>query len=88
MLLRSIRLFLENNAKILLESKDRTGRTPFLIACCQKDYATIELLIEAGADLTAADNVGNDAVMLAAIHLEKEDGPPKDFASKVSWIDY
>ncbi len=77
---------MENNAEILLESKDRTGRTPFLIACCQKDYITMDLLIVAGADLTAADNVGNDAVMLAATHLEKDDVPPKECSFKVTHL--
>jgi len=75
---------LENNKEILPESKDSTGRTPFLIACCQKDYVTVDVFIRAGANLAATDNVGNDAVMLAATHLEKDDVPPKDSSSKVT----
>ena len=46
----------------------------------------MDLLIEAGADLTAADNVGNDAVMLVATHLGKDDVPPKDLSIKVTHL--
>lgn len=49
-----------------LESKNYAGKTSFLIACQNKDYATIELLIEAGADVQALNSDGNTALCLIA----------------------
>jgi len=54
-----------------------------MVACCQKDYGTMDILIRAGADLGAVDNEGNDAIALAATHLKKEDVPPKDLSLEI-----
>jgi len=66
----------------LLESRNTSGMTALLIAVSQKNYALIELLISAGADLKAADQNGDTALILAASHpMRKDSNPPKDLLS-------
>ncbi len=77
---------MEEKSEQLLEAKDASGRTPYLVACCQKEYMTMELLSKAGADLYATDNEKNTAVILAATHLEKDDIPPKDISPEISKV--
>ncbi len=48
-----------------LEVKNEYGQTALLMACQQKNYAVVELLVEAGADLKAVDKDGNTALILA-----------------------
>lgn len=50
----------------LLEVKNESGKTALLISCQNKDYGLIELLIEAGAILSAVDSDGNTAIVLTA----------------------
>ena len=50
----------------LLEMKNDSGKTAILISCQNKDYALVEFLVEAGADLRAVDQDGNSAIILAA----------------------
>jgi len=65
----------------LIETADKFGRTPLLDSFRCKASATIELLVEAGADLKATDNDGNTAIILAASSsfqewfFGKEDSP-------------
>lgn len=60
---------------MLLETKDLMGMTPFLLACRQKDHAALDLLLNAGVDLYAVDNVGNSAIITVAIHMKIDDSP-------------
>ncbi len=78
-----IQALIKNYSAQLLETEDFDGRTPFLVACCRKDYITMDLLIKAGADISALDKKGNDAIMLAATHLKKKDVPPKEPSSEL-----
>ena len=76
-LFRAVRLFLDkcDQRETLLETKDLMGMTPFLLACRQKDYATIDLLVNTGADHYAVDNVGNSAITTVAIHMKMDEFP-------------
>ena len=62
----------------LLQSKYATELTPLLIAVIAKDYATIELLVTAGADVKASDPNGNTAIMLAASDSSEAGIPSKE----------
>lgn len=56
--------------------------TALLIAVSQRDWALIELLIEAGADVKAKDKNGDTALILSATNPSEEDcNPPKDLLS-------
>lgn len=50
----------------LLEARNETDMTALLIASLKKDKKIIELLIEFGSDVKAADQNGNTAIILAA----------------------
>ena len=50
--------------KKFLEAVDKFGKTPLLYSCFFKNYATIELLAGAGADLKRSDNSGNTAIIV------------------------
>ena len=50
----------------LLETRDALGYTPLLRAADQANPKILTLLLEAGADLAAADNSGSSALHLAA----------------------
>lgn len=54
--------------KIFLEEQNKIGWTAFLLSCYQKDYAVMELLLEAGADIRALDRNENSALMIALIN--------------------
>lgn len=58
----------------LLEATNASGMTALLIAVSQKDCPLIELLVDAGADMKAADENGDTGLILAA-----KDPPLKDF---------
>ena len=62
----------------LLEAKNGYGKTAFLLASEKKDCALIELLVEAGADVYAADQDGNTAILLAAYCPFKDVTPSED----------
>ncbi len=75
---------MEINAEQLLEAKDVTGMSPFLVACRMRDYLIMELLIKAGANISAVDYQGNNAIILpAATNMKTEDVPPKDLCPEV-----
>jgi len=83
-LCRAIRFIMEINAEQLLEAKDVTGMSPFLVACRMRDYLIMELLIKAGANISAVDYQGNNAIILpAATNMKTEDVPPKDLCPEV-----
>ena len=56
--------------KIFLEAENNIGWTAFLLSCYQKDYALMELLLEAGADVWALDRNENSALMIALNTLD------------------
>ena len=66
-----------------LEARNESGKTAFLIASQKKDCALIELLVEAGADVNAADQDGNSAILLAAYCPFKDVIPPKDVSPAI-----
>lgn len=49
-----------------LHAKDINGSTSLLISCHQKDYATVELLIKAGANLQDCDKDNDTAIIFAS----------------------
>jgi len=56
--------------------------TALLIAVSHRDYALIELLVGAGADVKAEDCNGDTALILAVTNpLEQDSNPPKDSLS-------
>ena len=62
----------------LLESKTKLKRTVFLVSCLLKDHALIELLVDAGTDVKAADLDGNTAISLIASSGTKDEIPIKE----------
>ncbi len=56
----------------LLEARNESGMTALLISCQCQDYAIVELLVEAGADVNATDQYGNTATILAASSQDKK----------------
>ena len=63
----------------LLESKTNlTSPTAFLTSCLLKDHALIELLVDAGTDVKAADLDGNTAISLIASSGTKDEIPIKE----------
>lgn len=50
----------------LLEARNKSGLTAFLVSCYQKDFGLMELLLDAGADVTAVDRDGNSAIVMYA----------------------
>ena len=67
----------------LLEAKNESGKTAFLIASQKKDCALIELLVEAGADVNAADQEGNTAILLMAYCPIKDVTPSKTISPAI-----
>ena len=67
----------------LLEAKHENGSTALLIACRNKDYGTVELLVEAGADVRALDQDGNTAILLAASSPATEEIPSKELSPAI-----
>ena len=61
--------------KNLLEAKNESGLTALLIACNNKDYNIVELLVEAGADAKVLDQQGNTAIILAASSPAQDEIP-------------
>jgi len=58
----------------LLEMTNESGKAALLIACEKKDYAIIELLVEASK---ASDADGNSAILLAACNYVPDAIPCK-----------
>ena len=67
----------------LLEARNERGDTALLMACINKDYAIIELLIESGADAKALDQDGNTAVLLAASSAVIDSIPSKEISPTI-----
>jgi len=62
----------------LLEARNERGDTALLMACINRDYALVELLIESGADAKAFDRDGNTAIRLAASSAAVDEIPSKE----------
>ena len=60
----------------LLEARDESGMTALLIASQVQDYAIVELLVEAGADVNATDKHGNTAIILVASSQDENSSIP------------
>ena len=74
-----------------LETKNEHGQTALLMACHQKNYAVIELLVEAGADLQAVPKVGNTALILAvsnAYYDVVQSIPLKELSPSIFQVDF
>ena len=69
-----------NHLAKLIDIKNRDGSTALLLACQRRDYASIELLVEAGADTMSVDKMGNTALMLVASSPDKGTIPTKDLS--------
>jgi len=67
----------------LLEAKAKSGKTAFLISVLQRDYPTIELLIDYGANIKAVDGQSNSAFMVIAEDLEWDDIPSKEICPAI-----
>ncbi len=67
----------------LLEQKNETGKTALLMACQKKNFALIELLVNAGADVNAVDQDGNTAILLVACCPFKDAIPCKDVSPAI-----
>ena len=67
----------------LLEAKDECGRTAFIIACQKMDYAVIELLIEAGADVKSVDQDKNTSILSAVTGAGNDAVPSKDLSPSI-----
>ncbi len=76
---------LVDRAEILekfLEARNETGKTALLISCQNKDYSIVELLVEAGADVKAADLDGNTAILLSDSDPVSRDIPTEELSPK------
>lgn len=62
----------------LLEAKDESGRTAFLIASQNMDYAVIELLIKAGTNVKSVDQNQNTSILSAFTGPGNDEVPSKD----------
>ena len=67
----------------LLEAKNEYGTTSLLIACLNRDYAVIELLVESGADVKAVDPDGNTSILLSAYSPVTEEIPTQEFSPAI-----
>ncbi len=84
-------LFIPNLLPRLLEMKDGSEKTAFLIACQMKDYDLIEFLVKAGTDLNVIDKDGNTAIailLMATTTLRKDDIPSKKFSPAIFKVKY
>lgn len=67
-----------------LEAQNESGKTALLIACKNKDYSIIDLLIEAGANVKAVDKDGNTTILLATSDpVVSQEIPTKEFSPKI-----
>ena len=74
----------QRNLEIFLETKVKFGLTALMIACIKKDYATVDLLIEAGANVKAIDSNGSTALMFAVSSSFAEIiAPSKEWAPSI-----
>lgn len=65
--------------KKLLETPfNKIGDTILLRSCYHVDYAMIEFLVDAGADMTCTNLEGNTAIHMLAACLRKENIPSKE----------
>lgn len=72
----------------LLEAKDHSGATALLIACKDKDYAMIELLVDSGADVKAVDQNGNTAILLSASSPDPDEIPTNEISPAIFKVKY
>ncbi len=79
-------LIVLDRAEILdkfLESQNENGKTALLIACQNKDYSIVELLIEAGANVKAVDQDGNTSILLSNSDLGSYAMPTEELSPKI-----
>jgi len=67
----------------LLEAKAKSGKTAFLISVLRRDYPTIEMLIDYGANIYAVDGESNSALMVIASNPEWDDIPSKEICPAI-----
>mgnify|MGYP001985856010 FL=1 len=53
------------NKSSVLDWQDPQGQTPLLISCWRGDAEAVELLLEAGADVTVCNHVGASPLLMA-----------------------
>ena len=68
----------QTSLKRLLEAWDPSGMTALLVAVDLRDYALIELLIGAGADVKVVDDNGNSALIRATTNLSEDECYPPE----------
>lgn len=73
--------------KKLLEAPTRKGKTALLVSCYLADYAMIELLINAGADMTSTNLEGNTAMHMLASKLMRDAIPSKEPFSYIAQVE-
>ena len=67
-----------------LEAQNKSGETALLIACKNKDYSIVDLLIGAGANVKAVDKDGNTTILLATSDpAVSQEIPTKEFSPKI-----
>lgn len=78
-----MQLLNRNQTVSVLEAKNKVGLTVLLMACRQKDYASVELLVKAGANVKAVDAALNSAILLAASSPEEDHIPSKELSPSI-----
>lgn len=50
-----------------IDARDKSELTPLMLACYKNNYALVELLVRAGADVKAVDKDGDTPIIMTAI---------------------
>ena len=72
----------------LLEAKTINGKTALSISCSMLDYATVELLIESGANVKVVDKEERSLPIIVAKRLTKERIPMEELSPSISQVRY
>lgn len=72
----------------LLEAKTINGKTALAISCSMMDYATVELLIESGANVKVVDKEERSLPIIVAKRLTKERIPMEELSPSISRVRY